>query len=409
MTIKSESNPFEIFLNTLVQDFGGLGIFDEENESRLNKAVKSLADSFAQEKKWMQIACMENIPQKLYSVIEFPKEAQQRMIDNCLKELSSLGLTPQVCENVISSFISVLKLKGSATKMPEIEKIMGEMELDGEIYKTCKIGNQIWMAENLRCSKLLGDEMGMALPAYKYGRLYTHYGAQRFYDGCKCLLKKEGWRLPTIEDWLKMVSYIESLGFDAGTALKSVGDWDGNADSGLDLFGFGAHPIKYWDDNLPQKEALKTIDDIKIWNDFNFTTRRALKTINDIKIWNDFSVYESLKDIAYEIGYKEWPEEDNRIKSEKKKKLDEVNSIINQYNTFVEMSTPVFPCVQFWTSTKYVDNPCVDEDTEMAYVATLGDFNKVDLDGGKLSCSGRAYSPYIPFGFACVRFVKYAD
>ena len=381
MTIENESNTFEIFLNALIQDFGGIEIFSEENESRLNKGVKSQADSFLQEKKWMLIASMENIPQKLYSVMEFPQEAQQKMIDNSLDELSSLGLTPQVCENVISSFISVLKLKGSATKMPEIEKIMGEMELDGEIYKTCKIGNQIWMAENLRCSKLLGDEMGMALPAYKYGRLYTHYGAQRFYDGCKCLLKKEGWRLPTIEDWLKMVSYIESLGFDAGTALKSVGDWDGNADSGLDLFGFGAHPIKYWDDNLPQKEALKTID--------------------DIKIWNDFSVYESLKDIAYEIGYKEWPEEDNRIKSEKKKKLDEVNSIINQYNTFVEMSTPVFPCVQFWTSTKYVDNPCVDKDTEMAYVATLGDFNKVDLDGGKLSCSGK-----IPFGFACVRLVK---
>ena len=63
------------------------------------------------------------------------------------------------------------------------------------------------------------------------------------------------------------------------------------------------------------------------------------------------------------------------------------------------MSTPVFPCIQFWTSTKYVDNPSVGD--EMAYVATLGDFNKVDLDGGKVSYSGD-----IPFGFACVRLVK---
>ena len=47
MTIENESNTFEIFLNALVQDFGGLEIFDEENESRLNKAVKSLADSFS--------------------------------------------------------------------------------------------------------------------------------------------------------------------------------------------------------------------------------------------------------------------------------------------------------------------------------------------------------------------------
>ena len=371
MTIKNESNTFEIFLNALVQDFGGLEIFDEENESRLNKAVKSLADSFSQ---------------KLYSVMEFPQEAQQKMIDNSLDELSSLGLTPQVCENVISSFISVLKLKGSATKKPEIEKIMGEMELDGEIYKTCQIGKQIWMAENLRASlfqtrnRILCPTpinfhrrnrygtIGRVVPGYKYGRVYTCWEAG--YYG-----KKDGWHLPSVEEWLELVQYIESLSFDAGTALKSVGDWDGNADSGLDLFGFGAHPIKYWDDNLPQKLALKTIDDIKIRNVFNFPQMKALK----------FN--------------KELQEIENRIKSEEKKKIDNENSFINQHNTFVEMSTPVFPCIQFWTSTKYVDNPSVGD--EMAYVATLGDFNKVDLDGGKVSYSGD-----IPFGFACVRLVK---
>lgn len=347
-------NTFEIFLNALVQDFGGLEIFDEENESRLNKVVKSQADSFLQEKKWMLIASMENIPQKLYSVMEFPQEAQQKMIDNSLDELSSLGLTPQVCENVISSFISVLKLKGSATKMPEIEKIMGEMELDGEIYKTCQIGKQIWMAENHRVSAFgpntwhSGRTCGMAVPGYKYGRVYTRWEAD-------CYGEEDGWHLPSVEDWLELVQYIESLGFDAGTALKSVGDWDGNADSGLDLFGFGAHPIKYWDDNFPQKPDLNL-------------GRKAPVSIRFADI-------------------------------QKRQKVK--NSIINQYNTFVEMSTPVFPCIQFWTSTKYVDNPCVGTGTEMAYVATLGDFNKVDLDGGKLSYSGD-----IPFGFACVRLVK---
>lgn len=78
-------------------------------------------------------------------------------------------------------------------------------------------------------------------------------------------------------------------------------------------------------------------------------------------------------------------------------------------NRYLDMSkVSQFPCIQFWTSTKYVDDSCVyvANATEMAYVATLGDFNKVDLDGGKVSCSGRVYSPYIPFGFACVRLVK---
>ena len=386
MAIKNESNTFEIFLNTLVQDFGGIEIFDEENESRLNKAVKSLADSFSQEKKWMQIACMENIPQKLYSVIEFPPEAQQRMIDNCLKELSSLGLTPLICENVVSGFISVLKLKGSTTKEPEIEKTLGEAEIVGDTYKTCKIGNQIWMAENFKLSRLpngyigAGEMWGVAVPGNKYGRLYPYRDALMSLD--------DGWRLPTMEDWLEMASYIESLGFDSGTALKSKGDWNGDADTGLDLFGFAAHPIKNWDDNLPQKQELKILDDITIWNGFN--------------------AWEILKDSS-DYAYKEWQKEDNRIKSEKQKKLDEENGTIDQHNTFVEMSTPVFPCVQFWTSTKYVDSPRVDYADDMAYVATLDSSkNTLDLDKGKLSSTGRTYSKP-PFGFACVRYVKDAD
>lgn len=346
--MKKQTNisTFDSFLKKLVQDFGGIEIFDEENESRLNKTVKSLADSFSKEKKWMQIACMENIPQKMYSVKDFPPEAQQRMICNCLKDLTSLELSMQVCENVVSGFISVLKLKGSTKKELEIEKVLGEAEIAGDSYKTCKIGNQIWMAENLRCSKLLGDEMGMAVPAYKYGRLYTRYGAQRFYDDGKwSLLKKEGWRLPTIEDWLKMVSYIESLGFDAGTALKSKGDWGGDADSGLDLFGFEAHPIKYWDDNLPQKEKIHR-----------------------------------------------WQINDEKAK-------------IKIRNDYIELSTVShFPCVQFWTSTDYVDSSSLNYAYDVAYVATLDSSkNTLDLDKGKISSwHGRC-------GFACVRFVKNSD
>lgn len=386
MTIENESNTFEIFLNAFIQDFGGLEILDEENESRLNKAVKSLADSFSKEKKWMQIACMENIPQKMYSAIEFPPEAQQRMIDNCLKELSSLGLTSQVVVDVVAGFISVLKLKGSTKKEPEIEKVLGEADIVGDTYKTCKIGNQIWMAENFRLARLppgyfgAYESIGLAVPGNKYGRLYTYRDAQ--------MSLNDSWRLPTMEDWLKMVSYIESLGFDVGTALKSKGDWSGDADPGLDLFGFAAHPIKYWDDNLPQKQTLKTLDDIVIRNGFN--------------IWED------LKD-SIDYAYKRWEEEENRIKSEKQKKLDEENGTINQHNAFVEMSTPVFPCVQFWTSTKYVDNPRVDYADDMAYVATLDSSkNTLDLDKGKLSSTGRTYSTP-PFGFACVRYVKDAD
>jgi uncharacterized protein (TIGR02145 family) len=365
MKKQTNTSAFDSFLKKLVQDFGGIEIFNEENESRLNKAVKTLADSFSQEKKWMQVACIESIPQKLYSVIEFPPKAQQKMIDNCLKELASLGLTSQVVEDVAAGIISILKLKGSTKKEPEIEMVLGEADIAGDTYKTCKIGNQIWMAENLRCLKLFGDEMGIAVPGNKYGRLYTHGEAQNFYydDFFKGNVSKrkipvrikrdedyEGWHLPTIEDWLKMVSYIESLGFDAGTALKSNGDWSGDADSGLDLFGFEAHPLKKWDDNFPKKEKMCPRNSI-------------------------------------------WKEENARIKAG---------------NENIELSKVThFPCVQFWTNTNYVDDPYIEGD--MAYVATINSAkNTIDLDNGKIS-GPSGLDPDLPFGFACVRFVKDAD
>lgn len=350
----TESNSFEIILKALMDDFGGPEIFSEENEPRLNKALKSIEGLFAKEKKQLLMACMENVPQAMYSAVGLPPKEQQAKVDVCLEKIDELGVAKEVVEAILQGFIGVLKLNAKATKTPEFEKIMGEMELDGEIYKTCQIGKQIWMAENHRVSVYgpntwdRGRTCGMSVPGYKYGRVYTRWEAGYYGE-------KDGWHLPSIEEWLELVQYIESLGFDAGTALKSVGDWGGKADPGLDLFGFAAHPLNFWDDNYPEKKEI----------------RRPSKDSFGADKLNKYA------DEA-EIG-----------------------------NRYLDMSKVFqFPCVQFWTSTKYVDKPCVDYADDMAYVATLGDFNKVDLDGGKVSCSGRVYSPYIPFGFACVRYVK---
>ena len=89
---------------------------------------------------------------------------------------------------------------------------------DGQIYKTVKIGDQVWMAENLRATryrngdtipcladfKLWSDD---TLGAYcnpnnygenaaKYGRLYNYYAANDPRG-----LAPEGWHIATKEDW----------------------------------------------------------------------------------------------------------------------------------------------------------------------------------------------------------------
>lgn len=346
----TESNSFEIILKALMDDFGGPEIFCEENEPRLTKALKAIEGLFAKEKKQLLMACMENVPQTMYSAVGLPPKEQQAQVDVCLEKLNELGVAKEVAEAILLGFINALKLNAKATKMPEFEKIMGEMEIDGEIYKTCQIGKQIWMAENLRVSVsrwCRGESVGIAVPGYKYGRLYTRKDAEDY--------NKDGWRLPSIEDWLEMVRYIESLGFDAGTALKSVGDWGGKADPGLDLFGFAAHPLKFWDDNYPEKHKIK--------------------------------------------------------KSRKDSFMADLDCMLEIANRYLDMSTvSQFPCVQFWASTNYVDFSVELQSVTggaecMAYVATLGDFNKIELENGKLS--GRSsLSQNQPLGFACVRYVR---
>ena len=108
---------------------------------------------------------------------------------------------------------------------------------DGQVYKTVKIGNQVWMAENLNyktdSSFCYNDS---AEYCAKYGRLYTWTAAM---DACP-----DGWRLPGETDFKSLVKVVGGEK-DAGTKLKSTSGWsdkDGKSGNGTDAFGFSALP-----------------------------------------------------------------------------------------------------------------------------------------------------------------------
>jgi uncharacterized protein (TIGR02145 family) len=107
----------------------------------------------------------------------------------------------------------------------------GSITYEGQTYKTVKIGEQTWMAENLNYeaegSKCYDNNTANCT---KYGRLYNWETAM---TACP-----SGWHLPSNAEWTILTDYV---GSDAGTKLKSTSGWP-SIGNGTDNYGFSALP-----------------------------------------------------------------------------------------------------------------------------------------------------------------------
>jgi uncharacterized protein (TIGR02145 family) len=103
---------------------------------------------------------------------------------------------------------------------------------DGKAYKTVKIGEQVWMAENLNYKTPEGSECydNKEANCSKYGRLYDWNTAMK---ACP-----SGWHLPSRGE---CVALNATVGDDNGKKLKAKSGWNGNG-NGTDDYGFSALP-----------------------------------------------------------------------------------------------------------------------------------------------------------------------
>ena len=118
----------------------------------------------------------------------------------------------------------------------------GSVTIGGQKYKTVKIGEQTWMAENLNYAGEDTDNpvgscySGDPENCKKYGRLYSRTTA--------LTICPDGWHLPTKAEWEVMTAYIGGASTE-GKKLKAKSGWndhDGKSGNGTDDYGFSALP-----------------------------------------------------------------------------------------------------------------------------------------------------------------------
>ncbi len=193
-------------------------------------------------------------------------------------------------------------------------------DADGNVYKTVKIGNQVWMAENLKTTKFndgtpitkyvngmnwlslnapqalyewagTSNSVGVypnALPFDYYGAMYNHFAIE------SGKLAPIGWRVPSEQDFLILKNHLNNNGFAGkeAIALKSNFGWRSNSGNGSDAVGFKGLPNGY----LSAFGGAVSIEEFSTWatttkNSIN-TTRKMVSLFNkDTMIFDNNTVY----------------------------------------------------------------------------------------------------------------------
>ena len=121
---------------------------------------------------------------------------------------------------------------------------------DGTTYKTVKIGEQTWMAENLKFAIDSSWCHSRDCEANEHlGRYYAWYRAHNISpsDSVEWPVQgacPDGWHIPTREEWETLINYVLDItgGHSLAKALVTTEPWDTLAHGGYNTFGFSVKP-----------------------------------------------------------------------------------------------------------------------------------------------------------------------
>jgi len=154
-------------------------------------------------------------------------------------------------KNFILIILLLIGCKNATESINEDIEIGSVKDIDGNVYKTVKIGEQWWMAENL---KVKHDPQGNPITSYVYrnveenediyGRLYKWNDAMNGSSNARSQgIAPDGWHIPSNSEWKELINHIGGKS-EAGGKLKESGEehWQSPNSGAEDLFQFKALP-----------------------------------------------------------------------------------------------------------------------------------------------------------------------
>ena len=184
--------------------------------------------------------------------------------------LSGYGITDASTKEYVDDLLKALGLVH--------ENFAGTLtDIDGNIYKTVKIGDQVWMAENLKTSRCNDGEVipavdsdlewwSLITPGYSWFNKEIYGGLYNWYAVSTNKLCPTGWHVPNDAEWTTLVT---TLGGDniAGSKLQEAGTdyWLCDDRLATNSSGFTALPSGFRAGNDVNHAAILQVHDAGYW------------------------------------------------------------------------------------------------------------------------------------------------
>jgi uncharacterized protein (TIGR02145 family) len=172
--------------------------------------------------------------------------------------LVAFRITPlALCHKKVYIFTRIVLMVGLGLALSATD-VSGSCDIKD--YRIVKIGEQIWMAENLNCD-VTGSLCYDNNPANcaKYGRLYNWAVAMELPSSCNSVACQNrvaskhkgicpaGWHIPSDAEFVALVTAVGGSS-TVGKKLKTASGWNdynGNSGNGTDEYGFSVLPSGY--------------------------------------------------------------------------------------------------------------------------------------------------------------------